>query len=121
MLLHSGRDGVHCTNVDAVDTLAEILCVHGHKVTVAYTPETALQAFASQRVKLAVPDIGLPGLDGYERAELMRNSGSNAGVPYVALSGFWQATDRERSALTGFTVHLVKLLAPDALALLPDT
>lgn len=81
--------------------------MHGHKVIVAYTPETALQASASQCVELAVPDLGLPGLDGYELAELMRNSRYNPGVRYVALSGFWPTIDRERSALTGFTVHLV--------------
>jgi PAS domain S-box-containing protein len=103
-------------NIDAADTLAEVLRVHGHTVTVAYTPETALQTFKKQRVDLAILDIGLPGTSGYELADLMRNSGHNAHVRYIALSGFGQELDKERSTLAGFTAHLVKPLAPEALA-----
>jgi CheY-like chemotaxis protein len=48
----------------------------------------------------------------------MRGSGVNATVRYVALSGFGQALDKERSAAAGFSAHLVKPLAPEALAAL---
>jgi PAS domain S-box-containing protein len=103
-------------NVDAADTLAEMLRMHGHTVAVSYTPEAALQAFTENRIDLAILDIGLPGKNGYELADLMRGSGVNPTVRYVALSGFGQALDKERSAAAGFSVHLVKPLAPEALA-----
>ena len=105
-------------NVDAADTLADLLRMHGHEVTVAYTAEQALQLFAHQHVDCAVLDIGLPGITGHELAQLMRASGSNPQVRYVALSGFGQDVDKERSAAAGFAAHLVKPLAPEALGAL---
>jgi PAS domain S-box-containing protein len=105
-------------NVDAADTLAEMLRMQGHMVMVAYTPEAALQAFTESPVDLAILDIGLPGKNGYELADLMRASGVNAGVRYVALTGFGQALDKERSVAAGFSAHLVKPLGPEALAAL---
>jgi signal transduction histidine kinase len=105
-------------NIDAADTLAEVLRAYGHVVTAVYTPEDALQAFMQRRVDLAILDIGLPGTDGYELADLMRGSGHNASVRYVALTGFGQAIDQQRSEAAGFAAHLVKPLASDALAAL---
>jgi signal transduction histidine kinase len=105
-------------NVDAADTLAEMLRPYGHQVAVAYSPEEALQTFMENRIDLAILDIGLPGKNGYELADMMRASGCNAGVRYVALSGFGQRIDQERSAAAGFEAHLVKPLAPGALAAL---
>jgi PAS domain S-box-containing protein len=108
-------------NSDAADTLAEVLRSHGHAVMVAYTPEEGLCIFARQRVDLAVLDIGLPGISGHELADAMRKTGCNAGVRYVALSGFGQELDKERSAAAGFAAHLVKPLAPEALDALLGT
>jgi PAS domain S-box-containing protein len=105
-------------NIDAADTLAEILRAYGHAVTAVYTPEDALQAFMQRHVDLAILDIGLPGTDGYELADLMRGSGHNVGVRYVALTGFGQAIDQQRSETAGFAAHLVKPLASDSLATL---
>lgn len=108
-------------NADAADTLAEVLRSHGHVVTVAYTPEDAVQVFARQRVELAVLDIGLPGISGHELADAMRKTGCNGDARYVALSGFGQEVDKERSAAAGFAAHLVKPLATDALDVLLGT
>ncbi|WP_312550318.1 hybrid sensor histidine kinase/response regulator [Massilia sp.] len=105
-------------NIDAADTLAEILRAYGHVVTAVYTPEDALQAFMQQHLDLAILDIGLPGTDGYELADLMRGTRHNASVRYVALTGFGQAIDQQRSAAAGFAAHLVKPLASDSLAIL---
>jgi PAS domain S-box-containing protein len=105
-------------NIDAADTLAEMLRAYGHLVTAVYTPEDALQAFMQQQLDLAILDIGLPGTDGYALADLMRGTGRNASVRYVALTGFGQAIDQQRSAAAGFAAHLVKPLAPDSLAVL---
>jgi PAS domain S-box-containing protein len=95
-------------NIDAADTLADMLRAYGHGVTVAYTPETALQKFSGTKIDLAILDIGLPGMNGYELADLMRESGNNTGVCYVALTGFGQQLDKERSASAKFAAHLVK-------------
>jgi CheY-like chemotaxis protein len=95
-------------NIDAADTLAEVLRTQGHRVAVAYAPETALQAFSDTTIDFAILDIGLPGMNGYELADQMRKNGNNAGARYVALTGFGQKLDTERSAAAGFTGHLVK-------------
>jgi PAS domain S-box-containing protein len=95
-------------NVDAADTLADMLRTSGHSVTVAYTPETALQTFSTLPVDLAILDIGLPGISGYELANLMRESGGNTDVRYVAVTGFGQQLDKERSRAANFAAHLVK-------------
>ena len=95
-------------NIDAADTLADMLRADGHRVTVAYTPETALQAFSATTIDLAILDIGLPGISGYELADLMRESGCNTEVRYVALTGFGQLLDKERSSSANFAAHLVK-------------
>lgn len=95
-------------NIDAADTLADVLRADGHRVTVAYTPETALQAFSATNIDLAILDIGLPGISGYELADLMRESGCNTEVRYVALTGFGQLLDKERSSSANFAAHLVK-------------
>lgn len=99
-------------NVDAADTLADMLRAYGHRVTVAYTPEAALEAFVNAAIDLAVLDIGLPGITGYQLADLMRESGHNSQVRFVALTGFGQQFDRDRSAAAGFTAHLVKPVDP---------
>lgn len=99
-------------NVDAADTLADMLRAYGHRVTVAYTPEAALEAFVNAAIDLAVLDIGLPGITGYQLADLMRESGHNSQVRFVALTGFGQQFDKERSAAAGFAAHLVKPVDP---------
>ena len=95
-------------NIDAADTLAEMLRSCRHRVTVAYTPETALQAFVASDIDIAILDIGLPGITGYELADIMRASGRNGAALYLALTGFGQQFDKERSAAAGFAAHLVK-------------
>jgi signal transduction histidine kinase len=103
-------------NIDAADTLADMLRVQGHSVAVAYAPDTALRTFSAYPIDFAILDIGLPGMNGYELADLMRKSGNNAGAHYVALTGFGQKLDKERSAAAGFTGHLVKPVNLDELA-----
>jgi CheY-like chemotaxis protein len=102
-------------NADAADVLAEILRASGHRVHVAHTPEDGLALFQNNLIDLAILDIGLPNITGHELAELMRETGVNPRVRFVALSGFGQETDKERSAAAGFEVHFVKPIALEAL------
>lgn len=103
-------------NVDAADTLSNMLRTYGHSVTVAYTPETALEAFSKMPVDFALLDIGLPGVSGYELADLMRKTRCNTAVRYVAVTGYGQQIDRERSASEKFVAHLVKPVNPADMA-----
>jgi len=95
-------------NIDAADTLVEMLITYGHSVALAYTPEAALQTFLKSPIDLAILDIGLPGMSGYELADLMRKSGCNPDVRYVALTGFGQQSNKEQSISAQFCAHFVK-------------
>jgi signal transduction histidine kinase/ActR/RegA family two-component response regulator len=100
-------------NVDGAETLARLLAAHGHEVRVFHEPVAALAAVPAFLPDLAVLDIGLPVLDGYEVARRLR--GLLAGHPcrLVALTGYGLDADRERSTQAGFDEHLVKPVNPD--------
>ena len=95
-------------NVDAAETLAEVLRMNGARVSVAYDGAQALEYGAEgPHPQLVLLDIGLPGMDGYETArEWRKRFGSKARL--VALTGYGSAEDRRRTARAGFDGHLVK-------------
>jgi CheY-like chemotaxis protein len=95
-------------NVDAAETLAMLLGVTGHAVTLAHDGPGAVQAAIDGRPDVVLLDIGLPGLDGYEVAQRIRQQAALKGVVLVALTGYGQDTDRQRSREAGFDHHLVK-------------
>lgn len=105
-------------NRDAVEALAMMLKLGGNDVEIAYDGVAALaraQSFAPDAVVL---DIGLPGLDGYEVARRLRARPETAGALIVAVTGYGQKEDRERSRAAGFDHHLVKPIESDALLVL---
>ncbi len=95
-------------NVDAAETLAEVLRLMGARVSVAYDGAQALAlGTRDPHPELVFLDIGLPGMDGYETArEWRQRFGSKARL--FALTGYGSANDRRRSAQAGFDGHLVK-------------
>jgi CheY-like chemotaxis protein len=96
-------------NADAAIALAELLKMLGYEVQVAYDGPQALTAAPGFRPDVALIDIGLPVMDGYALAERLRQSWSGGKpVRMVAVTGYGLERDRERSARTGFTDHLVK-------------
>jgi PAS domain S-box-containing protein len=95
-------------NVDAADSLAEALRLNGHDVRVVYDPVAALHEVAQCAPDLALLDIGLPVMDGYELARQMRQKVCMPSFRLVAISGYGQQVDRRRSAAAGFDEHLVK-------------
>ena len=95
-------------NYDAADSLSELLRMYGHDVWVATHPVTALQLVPTVAPDLALLDIGMPGMDGYELAQRIRQQYPELQVAIVALSGYGRAIDRENSAKAGFDAHLVK-------------
>ncbi|WP_229412844.1 ATP-binding protein [Massilia sp. Root335] len=100
-------------NVDGADTLARLLAAHGHEVKVFNEPVAALAAVPGFLPDLAVLDIGLPVLDGYEVARRLRPLLDGHPCRLVALTGYGLAADRARSAAAGFDAHLVKPVNPD--------
>jgi CheY-like chemotaxis protein len=103
-------------NVDAAELLGRWLAEMGHEVKVLHDPAQALQAAAGFAPEVALLDIGLPVIDGYELAQRLREV--LRGQPpcrLVALSGYGQEGDRARSQAAGFELHLVKPVQPQAL------
>lgn len=101
-------------HADARDTLRLLLQLDGHRVTEAGTGARAVELAAAARFDVAMVDIGLPDMDGYEVARRIRTSGGR-GVYLVALTGYGEPDDRQRALAAGFDAHLVKPVDPDDL------
>ena len=102
-------------NTDAGETLAELLRVTGHEVRTAASGEAALEQLASFRPHLALLDIGLPGMDGYELASRIRKLDGGDALKLVALTGYGRDNDRARALEARFDDHLVKPVQFDKL------
>ena len=95
-------------NQDAADSLADLLGVLGYSASVAYDPGQAIAQAAASMPQVAILDIGLPGMDGFELAGHLRQLPQGDGVKLIALSGYGQEDDKHRSRAAGFAAHLVK-------------
>jgi signal transduction histidine kinase len=102
-------------NEDAAATLAELLAVEGYETRTASEWASALRELESFRPQLALLDIGLPQVDGYQLAGRMRARPEGAGLRLVALTGYGQDNDRARARAAGFDEHLVKPVAVEQL------
>ncbi|MFK3737035.1 hybrid sensor histidine kinase/response regulator [Massilia sp. TN1-12] len=94
-------------NEDAAATGAALLGQLGHEVRTAYTAGQALAAAREFHPEVAILDIGLPDMDGYGLAAILRRTGT-PGLRLVALTGYGQKTDVERARAAGFDLHLTK-------------
>jgi CheY-like chemotaxis protein len=99
-------------NVDGLETLATLLELSGHEVRTASDGPAALTAAAEFRPEVVLLDIGLPGMDGYEVARRLRANPLFNGARLIALTGWGQDSDRDRSHDAGFDLHLVKPVDP---------
>jgi CheY-like chemotaxis protein len=102
-------------NIDAAESIAVFLRLEGHEVrTVSDGPQAVAiaQVFAPQ---VAVIDIGLPGMSGYEVARRLRLKGAESPALLIALTGYGQKEDRARSTEAGFDHHFVKPADPRAI------
>jgi CheY-like chemotaxis protein len=95
-------------NVDAAESFGLLLELGGHQVTVTHDGNAALEAVRSLSPEIAFVDIGLPGVDGYELAALLRAHPGCAGTVFVALTGYGSEGDRARAATAGFDHHVTK-------------
>lgn len=108
-------------NRDAVDSLALLLSLEGHEVRTAQEGRAALDEARAFVPDAAVLDIGLPGMDGYELAQRLRLQDETKHAVLIALTGYGQDRDRERSKLAGFDHHLVKPADPVELSRILET
>ncbi len=92
-----------------------LLELQGHEVRVAYDGETALETARSFRPHVALLDIGMPLMDGYELARRLRATPETKDVLLVAMTGWGQEEDQRKSREAGFAHHLVKPFEPAAL------
>ncbi len=105
-------------NHDIAELTAEALAALGHEVRVEFDGAAALQLVEHFHPDIALLDIGLPEMDGYELVHRLRAMLSSCPTRFIAISGYAQNEDRDRSRAAGFDAHLAK---PVALVELRDT
>ncbi|MFT3768942.1 MAG: response regulator [Minicystis sp.] len=99
-------------NPDAAEALVQLLSLGGHDVEVANDGLTGLDLARTTRPDVAVLDIGLPGLDGYQIAAQLRADPACDTVCLVAVTGYGRAEDRAQALRAGFDAHVVKPVEP---------
>lgn len=95
-------------NIDAAKSMAMLLSQAGHTPRVAYDAAAAMQAALECVPAVMLLDIGLPVVNGYQLAEQIRRQPALRDVTLVAVTGYGQAADKQRSTKAGFDHHLVK-------------
>ena len=95
-------------NRDAANTLGMLLTMLGSHVEVVYSGAAALRACEKNPPDLVFLDLGMPQMDGYEVARLLRRMPHGQTIRIVALSGWGQERDRSETAAAGFDHHLIK-------------
>jgi PAS domain S-box-containing protein len=99
-------------SVDAAESLRMLLGMSGHQVEMAHDGKLGIKMADEKKPDVMIVDIGLPGLNGYQVAERVRETPHLKGVVLVAVTGYGQEEDRRRSADAGFDYHLVKPVDP---------
>jgi signal transduction histidine kinase/DNA-binding response OmpR family regulator len=107
-LLPQGRVLVVDDNQDSADSLAQLLRLGGFDVYLAHDGPAALESARTLTPDIVMLDIGLPGMDGYEVARRLRATPAARTTLLVAVTGYGQKEDRDRSHQAGFDHHLVK-------------
>ena len=97
-------------------SLAKLLQIKGHEIRTAHDGLEAVGVADEFRPDVVLLDIGLPKMNGYDVAQRIRQQPWGQGMVLTALTGWGQETDRQRSQAAGFDYHLVKPVAPSALA-----
>lgn len=103
---------------NTADILAMFFELEGREVEVAYDGEEAVRKAADSMPELILMDLGMPRMDGFKAARSIRSLPGGDAATLVALSGWGQPQDKERSRQAGFNEHLVKPVSPADLRLL---
>jgi CheY-like chemotaxis protein len=102
-------------NEDMRTTLAALLALQGHRVAEAADGRSALELAAELAPSVAIVDIGLPEMDGYEVARQLRTNPATRDIGLIALTGYAQLEDKQKAFAAGFDAHLTKPVEPEAL------
>jgi PAS domain S-box-containing protein len=102
-------------NADARDMLLALLTLDRHEVVTAADGPAGVDAALRLRPDVALVDIGLPGLNGYEVARRIRATESGRAIKLIALTGYGQSEDMRQAREAGFDLHLVKPVEPTRL------
>jgi CheY-like chemotaxis protein len=102
-------------NRDAADSLAILLRMDGHDVSVVHDGRQAVTTIDSFRPEVVMLDIGMPELNGYEVARQVRQGPLGKFVTLIAVTGWGQASDKARAAAAGFNHHFTKPIEPEGL------
>lgn len=94
-------------NEAAAQSIAKLLQLRGHVVSIAYNGLDAIEKARQQRPDIVILDIGLPDIDGYEVVRILRSDDSFSSA-IIALTGYGQEGDKERALQAGFHHHLTK-------------
>ena len=108
-------------NVDSAITMAALLAMYGHEVRTAHDGLQALDEMKTFRPDVAILDIGMPKMTGYTVAKRIRERTDEPQPLLIAVTGWGQDEDRQRSKEAGFDHHLVKPVDPAALSALLST
>jgi CheY-like chemotaxis protein len=103
-------------NRDAAETLATLLRMEGHDVTVAHNGREAMVVYQSIHPDVVLLDIGMPELNGYEVAQRVRQNATSPRPVLIAVTGWGQDSDKARALAAGFDHHFTKPVEPDAIA-----
>jgi len=102
-------------NHDSALSQAMMLSIMGHETRTAHDGESAVASAESFLPEVVLLDIGLPKLNGYEVAQRIREQPWGASMFLIAVTGWGQEEDRQRSTEVGLNVHMVKPVEPAAL------
>jgi CheY-like chemotaxis protein len=108
-------------NRDGAETMSMLLKLSGHEVYLAHSGTEALDVARRERPDIAVLDIGMPDLNGYEVAERIRLEDWGKRIKLIAVTGWGQAEDKRRALVAGFNHHLTKPVDPSQLEALFTT
>jgi CheY-like chemotaxis protein len=103
-------------DVDAAEAVAALLELQGHRPALLHDGLGVLEAARSFVPDVIVMDLGLPGINGYEAAALLRQERSLDGILLVALTGWGTEAHKRASLHAGFDFHLTKPVTYDGLA-----
>ena len=109
-------------NRDSAESLRRLLALCGYEVSIAETAMEGLEAAKREQPDVILCDIGLPDTDGYCLAEALQKNPSTSRARLIAVTGYSEDEDKERSKKSGFAMHLVKPVnAGTILQVLEDT
>ncbi|MBW8831747.1 MAG: response regulator [Burkholderiales bacterium] len=99
-------------NVDAAESLAQLLALSGHDARTAGDGAQAMRVAQEFQPEVVFCDLGLPGMNGFDLARELRTLPFGRDIVLAALTGYGQPSDRENTARAGFDAHLVKPVDP---------